>query len=89
VNSAISVSTISWRADPGGNTRFPKEAPPGYISANVGAADGELSLFSATDELRRLTDAELARAGQAPGVVAPKTLVPSGETRDIHRAGGS
>jgi hypothetical protein len=60
-----------------------------HFGANIGAADGELSLFSATDELRRLTDAELARAGQAPGVVAPKTLVPSGETRDIHRAGGS
>jgi hypothetical protein len=27
-------------------------------------------------------------AGQTPDVVAPKTLVPSGETRDIHRAGG-
>ena len=32
--------------------------------------------------------AELARAGGAPDAVAPKTLVPSGETRDIHRAGG-
>ena len=43
---------------------------------------------SASDDLRRLTEDELARAGQAPGVVAPKTLVPSGETRDIHRADG-
>ena len=31
---------------------------------------------------------ELTRAGQPPDTIAPKTLVPSGETRDIHRAGG-
>ena len=31
--------------------------------------------------------AELARAGQ-PHTLAPPDLVPSGETRDIHRAGG-
>ena len=60
-----------------------------HFGANIGATDGELSLQSASDDLRQLTEAELARAGQAPGVVAPKTLVPSGETRDIHRAGGS
>jgi hypothetical protein len=59
-----------------------------HFGANIGAADGELSLQSASDDLRQLTEAELARAGQAPGVVAPKTLVPSGETRDIHRADG-
>jgi len=38
--------------------------------------------------MRQLTEAELAGADQAPGVVAPETLVPSGETRDIHRGGG-
>jgi hypothetical protein len=59
-----------------------------HFGANIGAADGELSLQSASDDLRQLTEAELARAGQAPGVIAPKTVVPSGETRDIHRAGG-
>ena len=59
-----------------------------HFGANIGAADGELSLQSASDDLRQLTEAELVRAGQAPDVVAPKTLVPSGETRDIHRAGG-
>ena len=59
-----------------------------HFGANIGAAGGELSLQSASDELRQLTAAELVRAGQAPDVVAPKTLVPSGETRDIHRAGG-
>src|SRR5690242_17476812 len=58
-----------------------------HFGANIGAADGELSLQSASDDLRQLTEAELPRAGQEPGVVAPKTLVP-GKTRDIHRAGG-
>jgi hypothetical protein len=59
-----------------------------HFGANIGAADGELLLQSASDDLRQLTEVELVRAGQAPGRVAPKTLVPSGETRDIHRAGG-
>jgi hypothetical protein len=59
-----------------------------HFGANIGAAGGELSVQSASDDLRQLTEAELARAGRAPDVVAPKTLVPSGETRDIHRAGG-
>jgi hypothetical protein len=48
-----------------------------------------LSLQSASDDLRQMTEVELSGAGQAADVVAPKTLVPSGETRDIHRAGGS
>jgi TPR repeat len=52
-----------------------------HFGANIAAADGELSLQSASDDLRQLTKAELVRAGQAPDVVAPKTLVPSGETR--------
>src|ERR1700757_4862662 len=59
-----------------------------HFGANIGAANGELSLQAASDDLRQLTEAELVRAGQAPDVVAPKTLVPSGETRDIHPAGG-
>jgi hypothetical protein len=59
-----------------------------HFGANIGAAGGELSLQSGSDDLRQLTETELARAGRAPDVVAPKTLVPSGETRDIHRAGG-
>jgi hypothetical protein len=59
-----------------------------HFGANVGAAGGELSVQSASDELRQLTETELARAGRAPDIVAPKNLVPSGETRDIHRAGG-
>ena len=48
-----------------------------HFGANIGAADGDLSLQSGSDDLRQLTKAELAGAGQAPGVVAPKTLVPS------------
>ena len=43
---------------------------------------------AASDELRQLAELELGRAGHTPDVVAPKTLVPSGETRDIHRVGG-
>jgi hypothetical protein len=59
-----------------------------HFGANIGAAGGELSVQSASDDLRQLIETELARAGRALDVVAPKTLVPSGETRDIHRAGG-
>jgi len=58
-----------------------------HFGANLGAATGELYLQSVSDDLRRLAETELGRAGQKPDMVAPKTLVPSGETRDIHRAG--
>jgi hypothetical protein len=58
-----------------------------HYGANLGAVGGELSIQSASDDLRALTAAELVRAGQ-PHQMAPKTLVPNGETRDIHRAGG-
>jgi hypothetical protein len=40
------------------------------------------------EELRALAASELERAGQRPDVLAPVTQVPSGETRDIHHAGG-
>jgi hypothetical protein len=59
-----------------------------HYGANIGAADGALSLVSATDRLRELGAGMLAQVGRPPDEVAPKTLVPSGETRDIHRAGG-
>jgi hypothetical protein len=55
--------------------------------ADIGTAGGILSIVSPADDLRALTDAELAQAGQSH-VMAPKDLVPRGETRDIHRAGG-
>jgi hypothetical protein len=59
-----------------------------HYGANLGAVGGQLSLVSPADDLRDLAIAELAGAGQPPDTVAPKHLVPSGETRDIHRAGG-
>ena len=59
-----------------------------HYGANLGATGGRLSVVSADDDLRALAAAELTHAGQPPDVIAPRTLVPSGETRDIHRAGG-
>ena len=58
-----------------------------HYGANIGASSGLLSLVSPDAELRELASAELARAGQKHAL-APRDLVPSGETRDIHRAGG-
>ncbi|HEX5454253.1 MAG TPA: hypothetical protein VFX06_10710 [Stellaceae bacterium] len=58
-----------------------------HYGANIGAAGGTLSLVSPVEELRTLAAAELTHAGQAY-TAAPATLVPSGETRDIHKAGG-
>ncbi len=65
------------------------EGPASWVhwGANLGAAGGTLALVSPDDDLRELAAAELTRAGQ-PHTAAPKTLVPSGETRDIHRKGG-
>jgi hypothetical protein len=59
-----------------------------HYGANIGAADGELSLLSGDPDLARLAAEELTRAGHPPARIAPPSLVPSGETRDIHRAGG-
>ncbi len=59
-----------------------------HYGANIGAAGGTLSLVSPDDDLRQLAAAELTAAGEPPATLAPKSLVPSGETRDIHRAGG-
>lgn len=60
-----------------------------HFGANLGAAGGKLNVMSADDDLRDLASRELTHAGQTPDLLAPKTQVPSGETRDIHRAGGS
>ena len=60
-----------------------------HYGANIGAVGGELSVQSASDDLRVLTAGELASAGLKADRIAPKTLVPTGETRDIHHAGGS
>jgi hypothetical protein len=59
-----------------------------HFGANLGAAGGTLSVMSASDDLRALAQAELTATGQPPDTIAPKTTVPSGETRDIRRAGG-
>jgi hypothetical protein len=59
-----------------------------HYGANIGAVGGELAILSTSDDLRALAAAELARTGRPADRMAPKTLVPSGETRDIHRAGG-
>ncbi len=59
-----------------------------HWGANLGAAGGHLSVMSSNEELRTLAASVLEQAGQRPDVLAPVTQVPSGETRDIHRAGG-
>ena len=71
-----------WPAEKGGAVWL-------HYGANIGAAEGTLSLMSNDDVLRDLGAAELARASRPPDSIAPKTSVPSGETRDIHLAGGS
>lgn len=59
-----------------------------HYGANIGAVGGDLSVLSADQGLAGLAATELASAGRAPDLIAPRTLVPSGETRDIHLAGG-
>jgi hypothetical protein len=59
-----------------------------HWGANLGAAGGKLTVMSADDNLRVLAADELARAAQPPDTLTPPTQVPSGETRDIHKAGG-
>lgn len=59
-----------------------------HYGANLGATDGKLTVLSNDDTLRTSTEQALIEAGQPPDVLAPATQVPSGETRDIHRAAG-
>ena len=59
-----------------------------HFGANIGAMGGALSVVSADDDLRAAMREFLTAAGRPPDTMAPKSLVPSGETRDIHRAGG-
>jgi hypothetical protein len=59
-----------------------------HYGANLGAAGGVLSLVSNQDDLRTLGLAQLNAAGHPPDDMPWKSLLPSGETRDIHRAGG-
>ncbi len=59
-----------------------------HFGANIGAAGGGLTLQSPQDDLRDLAQAEMARAAQPIAAFSPKTQVPFGESRAIHRAGG-
>lgn len=59
-----------------------------HYGANLGATEGRLTLMSNDEALRMLAADALAQAGRAPDGLAPVARVPSGETRDIHRAGG-
>src|SRR5579883_3053645 len=63
-------------------------ANTGHELGHLGAAQGELSLLSADPELAALAAEALGHAGHPPVRMAPPSQVPSGETRDIHRAGG-
>jgi hypothetical protein len=58
-----------------------------HYGANIGASGSALSLVTPDNKVRELAATELSRAAQ-PHAAAPADLVPSGETRDIHRAGG-
>jgi hypothetical protein len=59
-----------------------------HYGANIGAAGGTLSIMSNDDGLRDQMADALVQAGQPADAMVPKTRVPSGETRDIHKAGG-
>lgn len=56
--------------------------------SNIGASDGELSVISTDGKMRASMRDALAIVGRPPDVMAPMTLVPNGETRHIHMAGG-
>jgi hypothetical protein len=59
-----------------------------HYGANLGAAGGKLQAMSAHDDLMALAVQHLGAAGQRPDLLAPKSSVPTGETKDIHQAGG-
>jgi hypothetical protein len=59
-----------------------------HYGANIGAMGGALSILSNDPDLAALAAAKLTRAGHPPARIAPPDFVPSGETRDIHHAGG-
>ena len=59
-----------------------------HYGANLGAFGSWLSLVSNVEELRALGLAELTHAGQPPDDIPWPSQPPSGETRDIHKAGG-
>lgn len=59
-----------------------------HYGANLGAFGSWLSLVSNDEALRRVGLAALAGAGQPPDDIPWTPTPPSGETRDIHKAGG-
>jgi hypothetical protein len=59
-----------------------------HYGANIGAAGSKLQIQSNQDDLRQLAVDQLTSAGQRWYVLADKTIVPTGETRDIHLGGG-
>jgi hypothetical protein len=59
-----------------------------HYGANLGAAGSWLSLVSNAGDLRALGLAALNHASEPPDDIPWPTQPPSGETRDIHRAGG-
>jgi len=59
-----------------------------HYGANLGASGGTLTLLSNDEALRAQATQALTQAGQPPDPLGSGTQTPSGETRDIHRAGG-
>ena len=59
-----------------------------HYGANIGATHSKLMIMSAHDDMRALAAKHLTAAGQKPDLLAEKTTVPTGETKDIHKAGG-
>ena len=59
-----------------------------HYGANIGASGGQLSIQSADEPLREAMRRSLIASGQPPDTMTPATHVPSGETKDIHLAGG-
>jgi len=59
-----------------------------HYGANLGATSSKLMLMSAHDDLRAVAIEHLTAAGQKPDLLADPNVVPTGETKDIHKAGG-
>ncbi len=59
-----------------------------HYGANIGAVGGALFVLSGSADLAARAAEELTSVGYSPVRIAPPSQVPSGETRDIHRAGG-
>jgi hypothetical protein len=58
-----------------------------HYGANIGAAGGKLSVVSGHDDMANAMATALTTAGQPADHITTNQM-PSGESRDIHRAGG-